>query len=81
MERPEATAVVWASTWVPAESPIAGFGAAGYAVAWIELADGSRRQVLVAGNGAPPPGARGSVRSVELDDETVELFVQEGAVS
>jgi hypothetical protein len=80
METNESTAVVWASTWVPAESPIAGFGAAGYAVAWIELPDGSRRQVLVAGDSAPPPRTRGSLRTVELGEDTVELFVEEGAV-
>jgi hypothetical protein len=73
--------VVWASTWVPTESPIEGFGAGGYAVAWVDLGDGSRRQLLVSGDRAPAPLTHGSIRTAQLGDETVELFFAEGAAT
>ena len=67
------SAVVWAATWVPSPSPIDGYGADGYAVGWVDLADGSRMQVLVDGE-APSPGTNGVVRNRTFGDIDVELF-------
>lgn len=74
----EVAGSVWAATWVPAASPIAGFGESGYAVAWIDLADGRRVQVLVDGT-APTPGTTGRIERRPVGEATVELFVPEGA--
>lgn len=67
------SATVWSATWVPSRSPIEGFGAEGYAVAWVDTADGVRTQVLVAGP-APAPGTAGRLTSHTFGDEPVELF-------
>jgi hypothetical protein len=67
------SAIVWSATWVPSRSPIEGFGAEGYAVAWVDTADGVRTQVLVAGP-APEPGTRGRLTSHTFGGDTVELF-------
>jgi hypothetical protein len=68
-------AEVWGSTWIPGPSPIAGFGDdAGYSIAWVRGIDGPMVQVLVDGTMPPPPGARGDVRSVAVDDQTLDVF-------
>jgi hypothetical protein len=72
----ERRATVWAATWVPSRSPIDGFGADGYAVAWIDLDEGERIQVLVDGP-APAPGAAGTVESRAFGDASVQVFVED----
>jgi hypothetical protein len=72
-------ASVWAATWVPSPSPFPGFGADGYAVAWVDPRDGARRQVLVAGDAAPSIGTTGTVELQLLGDgddrSEVPMFV------
>ena len=71
-------AVVWAATWVPSPSPIEGYGAEGYAVCWVDLADGGRVQVLVDGE-APAPGTAGVIRDRLFGDVSVDLFESSGS--
>lgn len=66
------TATVWASTFVPAKSPIPGYGQDGYSVAWVDTPDG-RLQVLVLGP-RPEPGTVGRVVEKTLDDTAIVLF-------
>jgi hypothetical protein len=69
----ERDATVWSSTWVPAPSPLPGFGGDGYAVCWVDLADGPRIQVLGCG-GPLEPGTTGAVRRATFDGIVMELF-------
>jgi hypothetical protein len=55
-----------------------GFGADGYGVAWVDLDDGPRVQVLVA-DVAPEPDARGTVELSELNAVPLPVFVPEGS--
>lgn len=66
------TATVWASTVVPAKSPIPGYGQDGYSVAWVDTPDG-RLQVLVLGP-RPEPGTVGRVVEKNLGDTATVLF-------
>lgn len=66
------TAMVWASTFVPAKSPIPGYGQDGYSVAWVDTPDG-RLQVLVLGP-RPEPGTVGRVVEKTLGDTATVLF-------
>ncbi|MBI2702070.1 hypothetical protein A9W98_04280 [Mycobacterium gordonae] len=70
--RADSAVTVWASTFVPAKSPIAGYGQDGYSVAWVDTPEG-RLQVLVSGP-RPVPGAVGRLRPHTLGDTTVDLF-------
>lgn len=69
-------ATVWAATWVPSAAPIAGFGAEGYAVAWVDLGTGARIQVLVDGE-QPGPGTLGRIEERTIGDTPVSVFVAE----
>ena len=71
---------VWAATWVPGDSPISGFRAAGYtvgdggyAVAWVDGVRG-REQVLVSGRSAPGPGCAGTIDRTAIDGVDVAVF-------
>lgn len=70
--RAEISATVWASTFVPSKSPIAGYGQDGYSVAWVDTSDG-RMQVLVLGP-RPAPGTAGRLRTHIYGDTNVDLF-------
>ena len=72
----EAAGVVWAATWVPTPSPFTGFGTEGYAVAWVDVANAPRWQVLVEGP-VPDVGATGSLhhRRMMLADSEREVVV------
>lgn len=72
-ERPQ-PATIWAATWVPEPSPLAGFGETGYSVAWVDRADGMREQVLVAGDSAPSPGQIGLIDRTSIDGIDVAVF-------
>ena len=78
MAERDSPATVWASTWVPSKSPFAGFGEAGYAVAWVDRPDRPRAQVLVDGPAAPHVGATGTLRPRVLDEQEVVVFVADG---
>lgn len=67
---------VVASTWVAASLGLDGFGADGYAVAWVDLDAGPRVQTLVADE-APSPDVRGTVDVAELSSVVVPVFVPE----
>jgi hypothetical protein len=71
----DATARVWAATWVPAPAPLPGYGADGYAVAWVDHVDGERIQVLVDG-AQPEPGTPGRLVEREVEGSTITLFVR-----
>lgn len=66
------TATVWASTFVPTKSPIAGYGQEGYSVAWVDTPDG-RLQVLVWGT-RPDPGTVGRVVEKTFAETTIVVF-------
>ncbi len=66
------SANVWASTFVPGKSPIAGYGQDGYSVAWVDTPDG-RLQVLVSGP-RPAPGTVGRLVEKTLEDNIIVLF-------
>ena len=77
MPPPDRPATVWASTFVPSKSPLAGFGPDGYSVAWVDTPSG-RFQVLVDGD-RPAPGTEGNIVIRRLDDEHVEMFVADAS--
>lgn len=64
---------MWSSTFVPSKSPFPEYGQQGYAVAWVDSAQG-RLQVLVDG-ARPAPGTTGHLATITLNDEYVEMFV------
>jgi hypothetical protein len=64
---------VVAAPSVPAAFGLEGFGGNGFGVAWIDLDDGPRVQVLVA-DAAPPADARGAVDILVLEDVTIPVF-------
>jgi hypothetical protein len=66
------TATVWASTFVPANSPIPGYGQDGYSVAWVDTPDG-RLQLLVAGP-RPEPGTVGRIVEKTFGENAIALF-------
>lgn len=68
----DATATVWASTFVPSKSPVPGYGEEGYSVAWVDTPDG-RLQVLVSGS-RPAPGTVGRVVETTFGDMKTALF-------
>ncbi|ORA18859.1 hypothetical protein BST16_01570 [Mycobacterium asiaticum DSM 44297] len=68
----DSPATVWAATFVPAKSPIAGYGQDGYSVAWVDTPNG-RLQVLVCGP-RPEPGTVGRLRRHTFGDTEVDLF-------
>lgn len=68
-------AVVWAATWIPAPSPLEGFGAEGYAVCWADAEEG-RLQLIVDG-ARPAPGAVGRIVRRSFGAMTVDVFVEE----
>ena len=70
-------ATVWASTFVPAKSPIPGYGQEGYSVAWVDTPDG-RLQVLVSGP-RPVPGTVGRVVERTFEETKIILFEDESA--
>ena len=70
-------ATVWASTFVPSQSPIPEYGQEGYSVAWVDTDDG-RRQILVIDR-PPAPGAQGQIEELTLGDTTIEVFVEDPA--
>lgn len=73
VDRPtDQTATVWAATFVPSKSPIAGYGEDGYSVAWIDTPDG-RLQVLVSGP-RPEPGTPGRLVQKTLGENAIALF-------
>ena len=78
MQDAQQTGTVWASTWVPGRMPLIDDGTVGYAVAWVDLADGRRVQHLVLGE-APEPGAAGRSHLEELGGLTVPVFEVDGA--
>jgi uncharacterized OB-fold protein len=67
---------VIASTWVPAPFGLEGFAPDGYGVAWVDLDDGPRVQVLVA-DAAPPRDAPGSVGVLTLEGVELPVFEPE----
>jgi len=74
---------VVASTWVPGAFGIDGFGidgfgADGFGVAWVDLEDGPRVQVLVA-DAAPGPDAPGTVEVRVLEGVALPVFSPEPA--
>lgn len=69
----ERWATVWTSTHIPSASPIDGFGADGYAVAWVDTAH-ERLQVLASG-AAPEPGTHGRIVTTPVGDLDLDLFV------
>lgn len=69
------TVTVWAATFVPSKSPIAGYGQDGYSVAWVDTPDG-RLQVLVSG-ARPVPGTVGRLRTETFGEAKVVLFEAE----
>jgi uncharacterized OB-fold protein len=69
---------VVASTWVPTAFGIPGFGADGFGVAWVDLDDGPRVQVLVA-DGAPGPDTRGTVDLQVLEGVDLPVFAPEAS--
>ncbi|OBI72429.1 hypothetical protein [Mycobacterium asiaticum] len=70
--RADSSATVWAATFVPAKSPIPGYGPDGYSVAWVDTPDG-RLQVLVSGP-RPEPGTLGRLRREIFGETEVDLF-------
>lgn len=64
---------MWSSTFIPSKSPFPEYGQQGYAVAWVDSAQG-RLQVLVDG-ARPVPGTNGHLTTLTLTDESVEIFV------
>ena len=64
---------VVAATFVHSAFGLEGFGGDGYGVAWIDLDDGPRVQVLVADT-APEADARGAVDIIVLEDVTIPVF-------
>jgi hypothetical protein len=77
-----APADVWAATWVSGPCPVDGFGGeSGYSVAWVQVSDGPRLQVLVDGSDAPAPGISGRVSTHAVGDQSIDLFTPDaGAV-
>ena len=76
-----APAKVWAATWVSGPCPVDGFGeASGYSVAWVQVSDGPRLQVLVNGSDAPAPGIPGRVSTRSVDDQSFEAFTPDAGV-
>ena len=69
---------VVASTWVPGAFGLEGFGPDGFGVAWVDLDDGPRVQVLVAG-GPPGPDARGTVDLVVVEGVDLPVFAPEAS--
>lgn len=69
---------VVASTWVPGAFGIDGFGAGGFGVAWVDLEDGPRVQVLVA-DAAPAAGTPGAVDVRVLEGVDLPVFSVESA--
>jgi len=65
-----------ASTWVPAPFGLEGFASDGYGVAWVDLDDGPRVQVLVA-DAAPARDATGTVDVVILEGVELPVFAPE----
>jgi hypothetical protein len=74
----ERRATVWSSTWVPAKSPIEGFGVDGYAVAWVDTDDATRIQILIDGP-APAPGTPGRLAERSFGDLVIALFERSGS--
>jgi hypothetical protein len=64
---------VVAATFVPSPFGLEGFGGDGYGVAWVDLDDGPRVQVLV-GDASPPADARGAVDVIELEGVPIPVF-------
>jgi len=64
---------VFAATWIPSPFALEGFGADGFAVAWVDLDGGPRVQVLAEGH-APEPGVPGTVHTVVLEPYSLPVF-------
>ena len=64
---------VYAATWIPGAFALEGFGGEGYAVAWVDLDQGPRIQVLVEG-GAPAPDTPGTVDAIALEPYSIPVF-------
>lgn len=73
-------AEVWAATWVLGAAPVEGLGTdEGYGLAFVCVEGGPTLQVLVEGAEPPEPGVVGRVRSVPVDDGTIDVFTPEDA--
>lgn len=76
MSPPERRATVWSSTFIPSKSPLSGFGADGYSVAWVD--SGTERLQVVVDGARPTPGTTGRLMARTFDGETVEMFTADG---
>jgi hypothetical protein len=73
MSPPDRPATVWSSTFIPSKSPLPGFGAEGYSVAWVD--SGTERLQVVVDGARPSPGMTGRLVNRTFDDQTVEMFM------